>query len=84
LEKEKEFVNWRKTGSVNGSQRGSVVNRRLSKVSNISKTSIGSFNNALQKATQMMERNRNRASFASNNSMGLSDNGLKSSGMPMR
>ena len=85
LEKEKEFMNWRKTGSVNGSQRGSIVNRRLSKQSNVSKTSIGSFNNALQKATQMMERNRKRASFASNNSMGMSDGGgLKSSGLPMR
>lgn len=28
----------------------------------------------------MMEKNRNRASFASNNSMGLSDNGISKSG----
>jgi hypothetical protein len=32
----------------------------------------------------MMERNRNRASLASNNSMGLSDGGMKSSGLQLR
>jgi hypothetical protein len=31
LNREKEFLNWRKTGSINGSQKGSIVNRRLSK-----------------------------------------------------
>jgi len=52
----------------------------MSKKSNVSNTSMSSFNNALQKATQMMEKNhRNRDSFASDNSMGLSNNLLMKS-----
>ena len=74
LQKEENFVNWRKSGSLinrnsligsdNGSfrlsnNRGSL-NRKVNRISNCSNGSRLSYNNALQNAVKMMENNQTK------------------------